>query len=220
MDTAWNSETARDTSEKRFRDVSFAFPFPNGHAGLPGVSVHQWVRYRRCISTPDGGVLSLDWPSHFDDHLAYQHDGLDTTLLIIPGTAHGSMDPDVISIVSECLNRGCFPVVMNPRGCARSPLTTPRDILTARLFTAADSDDVDTAVHFINRARPWTSLMAVGLGYGANMLTKYLAEVGEDTPLTAATCLDNPFDLTVPSPDQHSLTRGFIEILQSNKDAQ
>ena len=62
-----------------------------------------------------------------------------------------------------------------------------------------------------------TTLMAVGFGYGANMLTKYLAEVGEDTPLTATTCFDNPFDLTVSPPDQHSLTHGFIEILQSNK---
>ena len=59
--------------------------------------------------------------------------------------------------------------------------------------------------------------MAVGFTYGANMLTKYLAEVGEDTPLTAATCVDNPFDLTIPYTNQDGLTQGFIEILQSNK---
>uniref|UniRef100_A0A7N2R3G4 Uncharacterized protein n=1 Tax=Quercus lobata TaxID=97700 RepID=A0A7N2R3G4_QUELO len=48
---------------------------------------------------------------------------------------------------------------------------------------------------FINKARPWITLMVVGWEYGANMLTKYLAEAGENTPLTAATCIDNPFDL-------------------------
>jgi hypothetical protein len=56
------------------------------------------------------------------------------------------------------------------------------------------------------------------------MLTKYLAEVGECTPLTAATCINNPFDLeeaTRCSPyhvalDQ-KLTGGLIDILQSNK---
>jgi hypothetical protein len=66
--------------------------------------------------------------------------------------------------------------------------------------------------------------MGVGWGYGANMLTKYLAEVGECTPLTAATCINNPFDLeeaTRCSPyhvalDQ-KLTGGLIDILQSNK---
>ena len=37
--------------------------------------------------------------------------------------------------------------------------------------------------------------MVVGWEYGANMLTKYLAEAGENTSLTAAMCIDNPFDL-------------------------
>ena len=66
--------------------------------------------------------------------------------------------------------------------------------------------------------------MAVGWEYGANMLTKYLVEAGENTPLTAATCIDNPFDLeeaTRPSPyhmaiDQ-KLTSGLIDVLRSNK---
>lgn len=100
-------------------------------------------------------------------------------------------------------------------------------VMICRLFTAADSDDISTAVQFINRARPWTTLMAVGIGYGANMLTKYLAQVGEETPLTAATCLDNPFDLKMAaaaaaaaaggSPSHQNLTDGFIDMLQSNK---
>ncbi|KAL4638081.1 hypothetical protein ACB092_03G124300 [Castanea dentata] len=66
--------------------------------------------------------------------------------------------------------------------------------------------------------------MAVGWEYGANMFTKYLAEAGENTPLTAATCIDNPFDLeeaTRSSPyhmaiDQ-KLTGGLIDIPRSNK---
>ncbi|GJU76830.1 hypothetical protein Tco_1273900 [Tanacetum coccineum] len=52
------------------------------------------------------------------------------------------------------------------------------------LFTVKDDDESETytSVHFINsRDRPWTTLMAIGFGYGANMLTEYLAEVGEDT---------------------------------------
>ncbi|GJU57104.1 hypothetical protein Tco_1234870 [Tanacetum coccineum] len=54
-----------------------------------------------------------------------------------------------------------------------------------------DIDDINTVVHFINnRARPWTTLMVGGFVYGANMLTEYLAEVGEDTPLMDATSSD------------------------------
>ncbi|XP_047311459.1 uncharacterized protein LOC124914881 [Impatiens glandulifera] len=173
------------------------------------------VYQRVCVSADDGGVISLDWPATLD----LSEHGLDTTLVIIPGTTEGSMDENIQLFVRESLRHGCFPIVMNPRGCAGSPLTT------ARLFTAADSDDVRTAIHFINKTRPWTSLMAVGCGYGANMLTKYLAEVGEGTPIIAAMCIDNPFDLeeaTRLSPHRiyvdQKLTRGLIDILHSNKE--
>ncbi|XP_076909559.1 uncharacterized protein LOC143566863 [Bidens hawaiensis] len=174
----------------------------------------QMLSYQRiCLETDDGGVVSLDWPANLDDLTSEHH--LDTTVLIVPGATDGSMDHNVTSFVSQCLARGCFPIVINPRGCARSPITTPR------LFTAADSDDIRTVVQFIGRARPWTTFMAVGFGYGANMLTKYLAQVGDETPLTAATCIDNPFDLqqasTHPYVD-HNLTSGLIDMLQSNKE--
>lgn len=78
---------------------------------------------RECISAKDGGVVSLDWPANLD--LEEEH-GLDTTLLLVPGTAEGSMDKSVQSFVCEALKRGLFPVIMNPRGCAGSPLTTAR----------------------------------------------------------------------------------------------
>ncbi|XP_049413537.1 uncharacterized protein LOC125876397 isoform X1 [Solanum stenotomum] len=174
------------------------------------------VYQRVCLSTKDGGVVSLDWPANLNLEEEY---GLDSTLVIVPGTTEGSMDKNIREFVVESLRRGCFPVVMNPRGCAGSPLTT------ARLFTAADSDDISTVVQFINKKRPWSTVMSVAWGYGANMLTKYLAEVGEKTPLTAATCINNPFDLeeatrTTPyhiALDQ-KLTRGLVDILRSNME--
>ncbi|RZC89930.1 hypothetical protein C5167_028996 [Papaver somniferum] len=173
------------------------------------------VYQRVCVSCDDGGVISLNWPVNLDLEEGY---GLDTTMLLVPGTAEGSGDRDVKLFVAETLRRGCFPIVMNPRGCAGSPLTTQR------LFTAADSDDVRTAIQFINGARPGNTLMGVGWGYGANMLTKYLAEVSERTPLTAAVCIDNPFDLEEATRSSlhhnafnQTLSDGLKEILKSNK---
>lgn len=82
------------------------------------------VSYQRlCVGTDDGGVLALDWPE--DLELAGEQ-GLDTTVLIVPGTPEGSMDGKVRAFVREALGHGSFPIVMNPRGCAGSPLTTPR----------------------------------------------------------------------------------------------
>ncbi|CAH9117248.1 unnamed protein product [Cuscuta epithymum] len=170
------------------------------------------VYQRLCINMEDGGVVSLDWPANLD----LEECGLDTTLVIVPGTAEGSMDEDIRAFVCQCLRRGCFPVVMNPRGCAGSPLTT------ARLFTAADSDDISTTIEFIKKRRPWSTLMGIGWGYGANMLTKYLAEAEGETPLMAATCVDNPFDLEeatrASSHLNQKLTPGLVNILQSNME--
>ncbi|KAL5728515.1 hypothetical protein ACHQM5_001589 [Ranunculus cassubicifolius] len=181
------------------------------------IEVKETVVYQRsCVSTGDGGMISLDWPENLD---LMEEIGIDTTVLLVPGSVQGSMDENVMSFVSELVKSGCFPVVMNPRGCGGSPLTTPR------LFTAADSDDICTAIQFVNKARPGNTLLSIGWGLGANMLTKYLAEVSEKTPLTAATCIDSPFDLeeaTRSSPyhvaiDQ-KLTSGLVDILQSNKE--
>ncbi|KAK9142123.1 hypothetical protein Syun_011523 [Stephania yunnanensis] len=181
-----------------------------------GSAAEGLVFQRVCVGTDDGGVVSLDWPASLE---LREERGLDTTVLLVPGTAEGSGDLDVKAFVCDSLRRGCFPIVVNPRGCAGSPLTT------ARLFTAADSDDVCTAIQFIKKARPWTTLMGVGWGHGANMLTKYLAEVGERTPLTAAACIDNPFDLEEATRSfphcmavDQKLTSGLIEILRSNKE--
>ncbi|XP_077230028.1 uncharacterized protein LOC143863242 isoform X2 [Tasmannia lanceolata] len=67
--------------------------------------------------------------------------------------------------------------------------------------------------------------MSIGWGYGANMLTKYLGEVGERTPLAAAACIDNPFDLEEATGSfphhiamDQKLTGGLIDILRANKE--
>lgn len=175
----------------------------------------EFIYQRICLSAEDGGVITLDWPASLD---LTREQGLDSTLLLVPGTAEGSNDELVQDFVRKALQHGCFPVVMNPRGCAGSPLTTPR------LFTAADSDDLYIAAQFIARLRPWSTLMGVGWGYGANILTKYLGEASETTPLAAAVSIGNPFDLdeATRSLSHYSLLdRKFVEglkdILQRNK---
>lgn len=66
--------------------------------------------------------------------------------------------------------------------------------------------------------------MGVGWGFGANMLMKYLAEVGERTPITAATCINNPFDLEEATRSfpynvalDEKLSGGLKDILRANK---
>ncbi|XP_078156668.1 alpha/beta-Hydrolases superfamily protein isoform X3 [Carex rostrata] len=196
--------------------VNFSSSEIPGQAEEDAESESELLYQRVCVRTKDGGVLSVDWPENLD--LRKEH-GLDTTVVVVPGTTQGSMDRRVKFFVLDALRHGYFPVVMNPRGCAGSPVTTPR------LFTAADSDDISTVVRFLNTMRPWTTLVGVSWGYGSNMLTKYLAEVGDSTPLTAAVCINNPFDLdeatwSIPyglSLDQELLS-GLIDIMKANKE--
>ncbi|EEC84631.1 hypothetical protein OsI_31501 [Oryza sativa Indica Group] len=201
------------TEERHYVNLSRgSIPAARGGYGGAGDIFYQRV----CIPAEDGGVIALDWPDNLD--LGKEH-GLDSTVFIVPGTPEGSMERGIKVFVLDALKNGYFPIVMNPRGCGGSPLTTPR------LFTAADSDDIGTVIRFINNKRPWTTLMGVGWGYGANMLTKYLVEVGESTPLTAAVCVDNPFDLQEATRSfphhialDRKLTTGLVDILRANKE--
>ena len=82
------------------------------------------ISYQRiCIALEDGGVIALDWPDNLD--LDKEH-GLDSTVLIVPGTHEGSMESSIKVFVLDALKNGYFPIVMNPRGCGGSPVTTPR----------------------------------------------------------------------------------------------
>jgi uncharacterized protein len=82
------------------------------------------ISYQRiCVPMDDGGVIALDWPDNLD--LDKEH-GLDSTVLVVPGTPEGSMERSIKMFLLDALKNGYFPIVMNPRGCGGSPLTTPR----------------------------------------------------------------------------------------------
>jgi predicted alpha/beta-fold hydrolase len=99
-------------------------------------------------------------------------------------------------------------------------------VFWGRVFSAADSDDVRLAVKFVANSRNWATILGVGWGLGANALTTYLGKEGSYTPLTAAVCIDNPFDLTsVTRPISgsrwvdynQSMSKGLAQIVDTNK---
>jgi hypothetical protein len=105
--------TSRSISPKNLFDVT-----SNGPYGSSG------FKYRRhCLRLRDGGHLALDWPAH----LAMSGgDGRDSVVLIVPGTVGGSSDEGVRMLVQRAADLGHFPVVVNQRGFAKSPVTTPK----------------------------------------------------------------------------------------------
>lgn len=121
------SEFLEDVNERLVKEDRHLVRLDSGRIQVSDLGdeelVEKLVYQRVCVRTDDGGVISLDWPANLD---LREERGLDTTLLLIPGTAEGSMEKNIRWFVVESLKRGCFPVVMNPRGCAGSPLTTAR----------------------------------------------------------------------------------------------
>lgn len=125
-----DSELLEGVNERLLKEDRHFVNLDRGRISVPAAAARddsnfqeKLIYQRVCIGADDGGVISLDWPANLD---LGKERGLDTTLLIVPGTPEGSMESSIQSFVCEALVHGCFPVVMNPRGCAGSPLTTAR----------------------------------------------------------------------------------------------
>lgn len=122
-------EVANEVNEKLVKEDKHYVRIREVESDVEEVRV---VYQRKCVMTEDGGVISLDWPENLE--ICEEH-GLDTTIVIVAGSSEGSMDENVRRFVDECVKRGCFPVVVNPRGCAGSPLTTARYGFVALRFS-------------------------------------------------------------------------------------
>ena len=70
-------------------------------------------------------------------------------------------------------------VVCNFRGCAGIPITSPR------LYSSGATDDLRQELAYIRSLYPNAPLIGLGFSLGANVLTRYLAEEGEESRLVA-----------------------------------
>ncbi|KAF1324304.1 Serine protease, partial [Globisporangium splendens] len=144
---------------------------------------------------PDGGIVSLDWalPVRKDGSITplSEIDRTKRTVLIHPGLTGGSSEHYIRSAV-HCLHKaGWQAVVMNARGCAQTPLKTPK------FFCIAYTDDFRYTAKYLAEKYAFRSEAFIGLGFsmGANVLVKYLGEEKDQTPLTGAISIGNPFDV-------------------------
>ncbi|KAF2085764.1 AB-hydrolase YheT [Saccharata proteae CBS 121410] len=91
--------------------------------------------------------------------------------------------------------------VVNSRGCAMSKITTPV------LYNARATWDVRQVVEWLREKFPNRPLFGIGFSLGANILTNYLGEEGENCQLKAAVVCSNPWNLEVSS---FALKRSWI----------
>ncbi|ETW03517.1 hypothetical protein H310_04958 [Aphanomyces invadans] len=145
---------------------------------------------REYVHLADGGLVSLDWaipPTKSTSYVEQHHD--QPTVLLLHGTCGGSWENYIRKAADKLMEHGWRVVVMNARGCAKTPVLTPR------LFNAADTDDIRQVVtHLRRKHAPTAPLLAVGFSLGSNLLVKFLGEERDKCALDAAVSVGNPFD--------------------------
>ncbi|KAJ8323450.1 hypothetical protein QVD99_005160 [Batrachochytrium dendrobatidis] len=179
---------------------------PGGHLQTMYAAIYkrtsaQSVKYsREIVDMPDGGIISLDWhfPNSGSDDLQAGFDSLNGTtisstkqplLMVLHGLTGGSHETYVQDIVEEVALSGVSSVVMNFRGCSKTPLTSPQ------LYSGAWTGDLAHCIRHIQSKVPNSSLVGCGFSLGSNILVKYIGETGLNCPLVGAVSVGNPFDL-------------------------
>ncbi|CEG37382.1 serine protease family [Plasmopara halstedii] len=169
------------------------------------------INYRRqLLKLPDGGVVSLDWALLHDQKVPNLVTDLNKsattswwrdvdpsrrTMILLPGLTGGSLENYIRSTIAKLHSLKWQCVVLNARGCAQTPVTT------AQLFCSAYTHDLRYVVKQLSEKYNFAREAFVGVGFsmGSNILVKYLGEDGDQTPLTGAISVGNPFDLTLCS---------------------
>lgn len=119
------------------------------------------------------------------------HDGMEPLrplLVILHGMAGGSHEP-VIRSVCEKLRTEMDVVVLNLRGCARTPITTPE------LYCSKSTGDIREFVARVHARFPNKPVYAAGFSFGGMVLGNYLVEEGSECPLKGAITVQLPWDM-------------------------
>ncbi|KAJ2716060.1 hypothetical protein H4R19_000862 [Coemansia spiralis] len=146
------------------------------------------IKYQREMRTmSDGGTVSLDWyPERPTDAECAQ-----PIVVVLTGLGGSAYEYHVRSIAKHLATAtacGMRVVVANHRGSGRTPVTS------SRLYNGYDTSDLTEVVAYLSQTFPHAPLACVGFSMGANLLTRYLGETGDRSPLAAAVAVSCPFD--------------------------
>ena len=146
------------------------------------------MRYtRELLNCPDGGLVSLDWfegaPS------SEQNDQPSPIALMFPGLIGDSQSEYLRYIVPAVQRLGYRVVSFNNRGRGGTELRTPR------IYCAANFEDIELAIDHVRERNPNSRIVASGFSMGGMVLTRYLAERGEQAKVDAAMLISANYDL-------------------------
>ncbi|KAI0736968.1 AB-hydrolase YheT [Fomitopsis betulina] len=179
------------------REFSPAWWLFNGHlqtayAVIGDFSNIDRVEYdRTLLRTLDGGTIGLDSTPTADECDLPEDAPIVVVLHGLTGGSHESYVRAILAPVCTPIEQGGLGyrgIVVNFRGCAGVPLTSPQ------LYSAGHTDDIRIAVMHIANRYPKARLLGIGFSLGANVLTRYLAEEGTRSRLAAGCAVACPWD--------------------------
>ncbi len=147
------------------------------------------------LELPDGDFVDL---CHFGH-------GEATRVCLFHGL-EGSVHSHYVGGLVRSLVRAGFRVTfMHFRGCSGEPNRLPR------AYHSGDTGDMAYLLGTLQRRDPHRRLAAIGFSLGGNALLKYLGELGERVPLSAAVAVSVPFQLDLCA---DRIDRGFSRVYQ------
>ncbi|KAI9440604.1 AB-hydrolase YheT [Lactarius indigo] len=148
---------------------------------------------RKLLRLKDGGTLGVDFTPPAAAGRTF--DKTTPVVVALHGLTGGSHEAYVRNIIAPAVapveegGLGYRAVVVNFRGCAGVPLTSPQ------LYGFSHTDDFRQAILYIAQLYPHAPLLGLGFSLGANILTRYVAEEGESCRLVSACTLACPWDI-------------------------
>ncbi|KAL3480662.1 Alpha/Beta hydrolase protein [Aspergillus californicus] len=129
-----------------------------------------------------------------DEFAALPSDDNKPMLVVLHGLSGGSHELYLRHVVHPMISDGSWEAcVVNSRGCAQTKIST------GVLYNARATWDVRQAVKWLRAAFPNRPLFGIGFSLGANILTNYLGEEGDNCQLTAAVICASPWNLETSS---------------------
>ncbi len=131
--------------------------------------------------TPDGDFVDLDW-------LEAGHGPL---VVVLHGLEGSSRSHYVLGLLDEIRALGWRGVVLNFRSCGGELNRQPR------LYHSGETSDLDWLVKGLVERDAGIPLALVGVSLGANVVLKWLGELGDRAPaqVRGAVAISTPFDL-------------------------
>jgi predicted alpha/beta-fold hydrolase len=143
-------------------------------------SVHIKLNKER-LETADNDFLDIAYPDDNGGNLVLIFHGLE-----------GSLDSHYAKGMIKALHdAGLQPVFMHFRGCSGEINRT------TRRYNAADSLDAGFLMATLRERFPGRDINAIGFSLGANMLLKWLNQMGKNSPIKKAVAISVPFDLAI-----------------------